>query len=384
MTSLRLHVGFLSDPGKARERNEDAFAVCLTYDGEERVGPLDAVFVVADGMGGHEGGDVASRFVADAIARSLTTGAPAVPDSSESHDGDLAEAISRWIATSVRAVDRGLRQHVRECGLEKNAGSTATVAAILGETLYLAQVGDSRGYRLRGGVLDQLTRDQSWIAEQVRAGLLTPEQAAVHPKRNMLTHCMGIGETPPIDVTAHSLEPGDRYLLSSDGLHGEVPGDVLARVLAEETKPQAAAERLVRLANEAGGPDNITALVFDVRLAATQAAVTQESPALVQETAESEVAALPDTPTPVTERRHVARRAALVMIAAGALAAAGAAVVGTWHYVRLDDRRVGVESADTSARAVQPPATADSPAAPLPADTSGNRPPVPSSTPEQE
>lgn len=260
MNTLKLRVGFVTDTGRARERNEDALALYLPYDGDERIGPLDGLFVVADGMGGHDAGDQASRFVADSVANALTRG-QSTPEGEEGvPTGDV---IAEWLRRALRRIDRELRKQVKEAGLPNQAGSTATVAAVLGETIHFAHVGDSRAYRMRAGNLEQITKDHSWVADQMRAGLLTPEEAAAHPKRHMLTHCLGIGQAPKVDVESHTIEPGDRFLLSSDGMHGVVPDHVIARVLADEAEPQAAARRLIAMANEAGGPDNITVVVID-------------------------------------------------------------------------------------------------------------------------
>lgn len=260
MIPLKLRVGFVTDTGRARERNEDALSLYLPYDGDDRVGPLDGLFIVADGMGGHDAGDQASRFVADSVANALTRGTT----SAEGADGEpTGDVIAEWLRRALRRIDRELRKEVKAAGLPNQAGSTATVAAVMGDTLHIAHVGDSRAYRLRSGELEQLTRDHSWVADQVRGGLMTPEDAATHPKRHMLTHCLGIGQAPSIDVDAHPIMAGDRFLLSSDGLHGVVPDRVIARVLSDEADAQVAARRLTDIANEAGGPDNVTVIVLD-------------------------------------------------------------------------------------------------------------------------
>jgi protein phosphatase len=396
MNTLKLRVGFVTDTGRARERNEDALALYMPYEGDERVGPLDGLFVVADGMGGHDAGDQASRFVADSVANALTRG-QSTPEGEE--DVPTADVIAEWLRRALRRIDRELRKQVKEVGLPNQAGSTATVAAVLGEVIHFAHVGDSRAYRMRGGELHQLTHDHSWVADQVRAGLLSEEEAATHPKRHMLTHCLGIGQAPKVDVLAHAIEPGDRFLLSSDGMHGVVPDRMIERVLADEPEPQVAAKRLAAIANEAGGPDNITAIVIDASAAAPPVAdiegdtaapdvTTPDSAAVpagagvtdpaapavsakaagetrVAETAVSSGATGPgdtvagepaarsddaatdeaDSPAPAA-RSNLASRAVLV---AGVLLIAGAATFGAWHYLGAQSHGDAQEAADSTA-----------------------------------
>jgi PPM family protein phosphatase len=249
-----LRVGFLSDTGRVRERNEDALALYLPYSNEESVAAFDAILLVADGMGGHEAGDAASRFVAGSLIRALTTD-PARPED--------PERTAEYMRALLRRVDRELRRHVEALGLT-TAGSTATIAALYTDTLFVAHVGDSRLYRLRAGELRQMTPDHSWVADQVRAGLMTVEEAMVHPRRNLLTECLGIGKPPRVAVLREKAQVGDRYMLCSDGLHAEVGDAVITRALLEEESAQQAAARLAGIANEAGGSDNITVIVCDL------------------------------------------------------------------------------------------------------------------------
>jgi protein phosphatase len=368
MIPLKLRVGFVTDTGRARERNEDALSLYMPYDGDDRVGPLDGLFVVADGMGGHDAGDQASRFVADSVANALTRGT----STAEGADGEpTGDVIAEWLRRALRRIDRELRKEVKAAGLPNQAGSTATVAAVLGDTLHLAHVGDSRAYRLRSGELEQLTRDHSWVADQVRAGLMTPEDAATHPKRHMLTHCLGIGQAPSIDVDAHPIMAGDRFLLSSDGLHGVVPDRIIARVLGDEADAQVAARRLTDIANEAGGPDNVTVIVLDAsastaaphHIEGDTAAAGVTSPG--SETARP--AASPGEMDPAGaavdgegNRSNLAVRAILV---SGLLMIVGATTFGAWHYLGAPQGADTATAADATATGVPeatPPADADS------------------------
>jgi protein phosphatase len=307
-----LVLGFATDTGRARERNEDAFDLYVPYNGEAKQGRFDALFVVADGMGGHEAGDLASRYVTETVTSELTAG----------DAGEIEPAV--WIERVLRHADRGLRELARAQKLSRSAGSTATVAALASETLHIVHVGDSRCYRHRDGVLEQITRDHSWVAEQVRAGLLSPEEAAVHPNRNMLTQSLGVGQQPEVFRTETVVREGDRFLLCTDGLHGVIPDTVLLRVLAEERDAQEAASRLVRVANEAGGPDNITAVVFDVQPLVLEAATLEAAMPATELTATN-------PGSPVAARRG--RVAAKALMLGGALLVVAAAALGTWHYL---------------------------------------------------
>jgi PPM family protein phosphatase len=262
-------VGFLSDTGRSRERNEDSFAVHVPYGDDPADGTVDALFVVADGMGGHEAGHVASRLATERVAAALTAPPDPVQDP-PTPESAMPERLERLL----QAVNRELVDLAEDRGIARGAGSTLTAAVLQGSALYLAHVGDSRCYRLRDGQLTRLTQDHSWVAEQQRAGLITADEAEQHPQRNILTQCLGLDRMLQVFSATEQVRDGDRYLLCTDGLHGVLSDDAIGRTLVDEPRPQAAARRLIDLANAAGGPDNITAIVADlawrVPLEATQ------------------------------------------------------------------------------------------------------------------
>lgn len=265
MTRPRLRLGILSDVGRMRDRNEDSHAVFLRHEGEEVASRGDALFLVADGMGGHEAGDVASRLAADSI-RAWFTDAGVREHASES--GFTTELYDRVLETNRSLLELG-----RNEGLAAGVGSTLTLACVRGDRLHVAHVGDTRLYRLRGDAFEQLTPDHSWVAEQERAGLLSPDQIRNHPHRHMLTECLGMTNAVEVFSATHDVRAGDRYLLCSDGLHGSVADPELAHLLADSRDPQATVRTLVDLANERSGPDNVTAIVVHVEadpLAETQ------------------------------------------------------------------------------------------------------------------
>jgi len=230
-------VASLSDTGRRRLRNEDAY-VCDP--------PL---FAIADGMGGAQAGEIASRLAATAIA--------------ERARGVQGEGA---VAGLVQAANARVYRRALEDPAAAGMGTTVTVGLFDGEsgTITIGHVGDSRAYRIREGRLEQLTADHSLVAELVRTGRLTPEQAAEHPHRSVITRA--VGTEPNVDVDTFTIEaaPGDLYLLCSDGLTDMVDdAEILAIAGAAEHVPETVARLLVDAANHAGGVDNITVVAFE-------------------------------------------------------------------------------------------------------------------------
>jgi len=221
--------------GKVREANEDSLFPTTDGETEEKI-----TLIVADGMGGHVAGEVASRLAINAAASSRL--AP---------------------ADRVAAGNRAIREEVgRQPSLE-GMGTTMTLLELLpNATAHFAHVGDSRAYLLRDGELQQLTDDHTVLAEYVAAGKLTPEEAVNHPQRHMITRCLGLTRFVNIDEITIDVEVGDRFLLCTDGLNSMVDDDAIRQGLTEETA-DAAVWKLVDMANAAGGQDNITVIVAD-------------------------------------------------------------------------------------------------------------------------
>ena len=221
--------------GKVREANEDS--LFPTSDGES---DEEVTLIVADGMGGHVAGEVASRLAINAAASSRL--AP---------------------ADRVAAGNRAIREEVgRQPNLE-GMGTTMTLLELHPDAIaHFAHVGDSRAYLLRGGELQQLTDDHTVLAEYVAAGKLSPEEAVNHPQRHMITRCLGLTRFVNIDEIKIDVETGDRFLLCTDGLNSMVDNDAIRQGLVEETA-DAAVWKLVEMANAAGGQDNITVIVAD-------------------------------------------------------------------------------------------------------------------------
>ncbi|HET9986016.1 MAG TPA: Stp1/IreP family PP2C-type Ser/Thr phosphatase [Longimicrobiales bacterium] len=233
-----------TDRGRRRSSNEDAFVVR----------PELGFFVVADGMGGHAAGEVASRMAADTVTERFLAARPATLSA-----GDLEAALATATSAANRAIfERGEREPDKA-----GMGTTLTALALLPDdgAWRIAHVGDSRAYRLRGGELTQLTTDHTWVQQQVDLGRLRPAEARGHPFANIVTRALGIGATVEVDLEQGDARPGDVFLLCSDGLSGMVTDRGIARMLAADLPPDAIVTRLVAAANRAGGDDNITAVV---------------------------------------------------------------------------------------------------------------------------
>lgn len=241
MTTLRS--GSATDVGRVRQVNEDQFL-------ED-----ESLFAVADGMGGAVGGEVASRLAIEALRDAFDLPRDELPSAER-----LVEA--------VEAANQAVWERARDDADLRGMGTTLTCLALVrqgaGDELAVANVGDSRAYLLSDGEFTQLTADHSLVEEMVRSGELTADQARSHPKRNIITRVLGV--EPEVEVDAWLLRPvaGDRILLCSDGLSNEVDDVDMAAVLRREADPRTAADRLVALAWDHGGTDNITALVIDV------------------------------------------------------------------------------------------------------------------------
>jgi serine/threonine protein phosphatase PrpC len=228
----------VTDTGRRRRRNEDAF-VCEP--------PL---FAIADGMGGAQAGELASRLAAAAI-----------------EEAGAAAGGAEAVAAAVRAANARIFERSLTDPAVAGMGTTATVALVdeHAGTLTIAHVGDSRGYRYREGVLEQLTTDHSLVAELVRTGRLTEAEAAVHPHRSVITRALGTEAEVEVDTRTLELAPNDLILLCSDGLSAMVRDDEIARLLGEsDLDPYRAAETLIRAANAAGGEDNVTVVLFEL------------------------------------------------------------------------------------------------------------------------
>ena len=245
----------LSHPGLRRPSNEDSYCVR----------PELGLFVVADGMGGHVAGEVASRVAVEAIAGFVGETSASDPNRTWPFPMETGTSVqAHRLRCAFRLANRRIADEMATTESLRGMATTASALLVSDHQASVAHVGDSRVYRLRDGRLEQVTRDHSWVEEQVRAGVMTAIDARRHPWRNVVTRALSGGDDPEIDVTETALQPGDRWLLCSDGLFGVVGDERIQEVLTNGDPLQAKCQRLVDEANRAGGPDNVTTLLLEV------------------------------------------------------------------------------------------------------------------------
>jgi len=245
-----------TDPGLRRTSNEDSY--CTR--------PELGLFVVADGMGGHVAGEVASRVAVESISAFIqeTAGADSNRTWPFPFEPHLSFEANR-LKAAFRLANRRIASAIADSQDLRGMATTASAMLVGKDHACVAHIGDSRVYVLAGTTLRQITDDHSWVEEQVRAGMLTPAAARQHPWRNVVTRALSGAEDPEIDVVEVKPAAGDRYLLCSDGLFGVVADEQIAQILGDRSLSlDDICARLIDAANEAGGPDNITALVIQI------------------------------------------------------------------------------------------------------------------------
>jgi PPM family protein phosphatase len=242
------HTG-LSHPGRRRRQNEDAFVVAP---------PL---FAVADGMGGAKAGEIASRLAAAAVRE---------------EEGERAD-----VGELIREANRRVWERARDDASAAGMGTTMTVAFVEDGQVTIGHVGDSRAYRLREGVLEQLTEDHSLVAELVRSGRLSPEEAESHPQRSVITRALGTAADVDVDTFTVDAEPGDVFMLCSDGLTTMVGDERIVGVVEENRDDlDRAAKQLIADANRSGGEDNVTVVFFEIAEEGAEIDDTAQLPAV--------------------------------------------------------------------------------------------------------
>ena len=300
---MNVDVGVATDIGKVREANEDSYLV------------EPPLFAVADGMGGHRGGDVASQLALETVEQLF-----------QRRTGTLSEHVRR----ANRAVFERSKLDRSVTGM----GTTLTAALVEGDAMRLAHVGDSRAYLLRAGSLRQLTTDHTLVARMVKAGEISPAEAEVHPHRNVLTRALGTEADVRVDEDEIALLDGDQVLLCSDGLTGMVTEAQIQAILETGVTPQEAADRLVTAANRAGGIDNITVVVLGIGEDGTEEAAGTA----VRSGASAIGGRRRSAPT---ARRWMLRLGLVVVFVAGVVFAGRAYLDRQW-YVSVANDRVAV------------------------------------------
>ncbi len=239
---MDIRVGAATNVGRVRDHNEDSFCVNRKH----------KIFIVADGMGGHAAGEIASNQLKDYIEEFLLK---------EEKDVSVHDRLTMGVQAANRAIYQMGIQDAKKRGM----GTTATILTVAAGRYYIAQVGDSRCYRLRKGKFEQITRDHSRVFQLYESGLITKDEMEDHPLSNVITRSIGNHSTVDPDVYEGDIEFGDRFLLCSDGLSGEVRDSQVEAILDAHKDPQEAVDVLIETALENGGKDNVTAVILDFR-----------------------------------------------------------------------------------------------------------------------
>ena len=256
-TSRRVRFGQATDTGQIRGTNQDASLALLASPDMAGNPPPIGFFVVADGMGGHHDGELASAIAAQTLARHVLEGVVIPHLEGRGHSSEQ-KTIAEVLTDGMQAANRAVQDRV------PNGGTTATCVVVRGDLAYIAHVGDSRAYLVSDGSMELVTRDHSLVRRLQELGQLTTREAEVHPQRNVLYRAIGQSEALEVDTATRRLPPSSRLLLCSDGLWGVIGDESIARILDDCPDPQEACDRLVTEANANGGPDNITAILVQM------------------------------------------------------------------------------------------------------------------------
>jgi PPM family protein phosphatase len=328
---IRVEVFGKTDLGRARDHNEDRFLVAdltrktASLQPEVRqhdIGPRGTLLVVADGMGGAAAGEVASEMATDTIYSHL------VKTWNEEHEV-TPQRFAYRLKEAVEVANASIHAHAKAHPEVRGMGTTTTAAGLLNDHLYLTQVGDSRAYLIRGGTAHQITKDQSLMQRLVEAGELTEEEAAQSERRNIILQALGPDPKVKVDLTHQEVRRGDVLVLCSDGLSGQVKKEEIAEVVSTTRELSAVCDRLIAMANERGGPDNITVVVarFDGDGLRSSNGAPEEDvghqvyPLIDTETSTEPVPVYKGSrpPVPSSETRKQTRTVILALIAVAAL-----------------------------------------------------------------
>ena len=241
---MKINVAGDTDVGVIRDHNEDSFSI----DKDQ------SLLIMADGMGGHAAGEVASTAAVESINQDV------VSKIQEVQEGDEG-AYGKILKDAVKSANRMIFQMAEDEPAKKGMGTTVTAMLIKGESYIISHVGDSRAYLIRDGGITQMTKDHSLVQEMIDGGTLSPEDARHHPERNIVTRCVGINTDVEVDIYTGILREGDRVLLCCDGLSGPVEDSDILRAILDSGNPSAVCRQLISMANQNGGHDNVTAIL---------------------------------------------------------------------------------------------------------------------------
>ena len=333
---IRVQVFGKTDVGRSREHNEDRFLVAdLTRKDaslqpqvrQHDLGERGSLFVVADGMGGAAAGELASQMATDTIFAHLVKAWNAETEATP-------QRFAHRLKEAVEVANANIHAHAKAHPEVRGMGTTTTAAGVLGDHLYLTQVGDSRAYLVRGGVAHQLTKDQSLMQRLVEAGELTEEEAAHSERRNIILQALGPDPKVKVDLTHQDVRRGDVLVLCSDGLSGQVKKEEIAQIVTSASDLSAACDKLIALANERGGPDNITVVMarFDgdgLRSTGQQEEIGHQIyPLIDTETSTEPVPIYKGSRPPVPTKDARPRLTTVVLAAVAVLAAV------VWYFTR--------------------------------------------------
>jgi len=252
----RQEVGWVLDKGKIRDSNEDSLAAVTLSEASNFDMQSVGIYAVADGMGGHDAGEVASKLAMHSAVHKI------MQDLAEANDS-LLENVPNWLRNAVTLANQKVRSRALE--RDRNMGTTLVVAVIVGYSLHVVNVGDSRAYVISSKEVRQITRDHSFVQALVDTGAITAEEAVGHPRRNILTQSVGSHDELTIDLFNVTLKEDEWLLLCSDGLWGTMSNEQIGRIVCNAGSVGEAAQALVNAANEAGGQDNISAIVVKLQ-----------------------------------------------------------------------------------------------------------------------
>src|SRR3989475_846794 len=321
---VRIQVSAKTDLGKSRDRKEDRWLVAELTGGEaplqapvreHDVGERGTLLIVADGMGGAAAGELASQMAADSIYDQMVR-------TWRSEKEATPQRFAYRLKESVEVANGQIHSYAKAHPEVRGMGTTTTAVGILHDHVYLSQVGDSRAYLIRNGQAVQLTKDQSLMQRLVEAGELTEEEAARSERRNIILQALGPDPKVKVDLTYQDVRKGDILVLCSDGLSGQVKRDEIAEAIARERDLQTACDRLIALANERGGPDNITVVIVRFDGDGLRAATAGEDvghqvyPLIDTETSTEPVPVYRGSPAPEPAARSRRRTMILLLIAA--------------------------------------------------------------------
>jgi serine/threonine protein phosphatase PrpC len=332
----RIHVFGKTDLGRARDHNEDRFLVAdltrheaslLPHVRDHEVGEHGSLLVVADGMGGAAAGEIASEMATDTIYKHMLA---AWSEEKE----PTAQRFAYRLREAVEAANTNIHTYAKGHPEARGMGTTTTAVGVLGDHVFLTQVGDSRAYLIRNGTAYQLTKDQSLMQRLVESGELTEEEAAHSDRRNIILQALGPDSRVKVDLTHQELRRGDVLVLCSDGLTGPVKKEEIGAIAAGELDLREACDRLIALANQRGGPDNITVIIarFDgdgLRAAeAGDAPGHHAFPVIDTENSTEPVPVYRGSPPPVPAKRTRSRAFSYFLIAAALV------LLGLYGYLR--------------------------------------------------